>query len=159
MIMMNKLLLIAFMAVTVVGCKKDSSQVVKMNNTLMGNWSVLSNKIIYFDQSGQKEYEEVLDNISIAAEIGFMKGLKARIVTRDAKALDTKYSLVEENNAIYIELYDVAIFDAHIWTIAETSGTDMTWTTNFSNIKYEDKETGEIIEAPKAILTRKFNKR
>lgn len=155
---LKKLLLIAFLAVAVIGCKKESSQVVKMNNTLMGKWSVLSNKIVYYDQTGQKEYEEVLDNISIIAEIDFMKELKARVITRGAEALDTRYNLVEENNTIYLELYDAAIFDAHIWTIAEASATEMTWTANFSNIKYEDKETGEIIAAPKAILTLKFNK-
>ena len=158
MIMMNKFLLIAFMAVTVLGCKKDSSQVVEMNNTLMGNWSVLSNKIIYFDQSGQKEYEEVLDNISIVAEIGFMKGLKARIVTRGVEALNTRYTLVEERNVICLELHDAAISDAYIWTITEASETDMTWTANFRNIKYEDKDTGEIIEASKATMILKFNK-
>lgn len=158
MIMMNKLLWIALMAVAVIGCKKDGSQVLKMNNTLMGNWSVLSNKITYFDQSGQKEYEEVLDDASIAAEIIFMKDLKARVVTRSAEALNTRYNLIEERNVIYLELYEAAIFDAHIWTIAEASETDMTWTANFSNIKYEDKDTGEIIEAPKATLILKFNK-
>lgn len=156
--MLKNLLLIAFMTVAVAGCKKDNSEVVKMNNTLMGKWSVLSNKIVYFDQSGQKEYEEVLDNTSIAAEISFIKDLKARLVTRSAEVLNTGYNLVAENNIIYLELYDAAIFDAHIWAIAQASATDMTWTANFSNIKYEDKETGEIIEAPKAILTLKFNK-
>ena len=155
---MNKLLLIALMAVAVIGCKKDSSQVIKMNNTLMGSWSLLSNKIVYFDQSGQKEYEEVLDDISIAAGIVFMKDLKARIVTRGAEALNTRYNLIVESNLIYLELYDAAIFDAHIWTIAEASETNMTWTANFSNIKYEDKDTGEIIEARKATLTLKFDK-
>ncbi|WP_316814008.1 hypothetical protein [Pedobacter heparinus] len=155
---MNKLLLIAFMAVAVIGCKKDSSQVVKMNNTLMGKWSVLSNKIVYYDQSGQKEYEEVLDNTSIAAEITFTKDLKASLVSRSGEVLNTRYNLVEESNIIYLELFDAAIFDANVWTIAEASAKDMTWTGNFSNIKYEDKDTGEIIEAPKAILTLKFNK-
>lgn len=156
--MMNKLLLIAFMAVAVIGCKKDDSQVVKMNNTLMGKWSVTSNKISYYDQSGQKEYEEVLDNSSLAGEINFMKNLKVSIATRSSEVLDSKYNLVEESNIIYIELYGATIFDAHIWTIAEASETNMAWTANYRNIKYEDKETGEIIEAPKAILTLKFNK-
>lgn len=156
--MRKKLLLIAFMAAAVIGCKKDSSRVVKMNDQLMGKWSVQSNQIVYFDQSGQKEYEEVLENTSIAAQISFMKALNASIVTRSAEVLNTRYNLVEEENIIYIELYDAAIFDAHIWKVAETTATEMTWTANFSNIKYEDKETGEIIEAPKAILTLKFSK-
>lgn len=155
---MKRLLLIAFMAVAVIGCKKDNSQVVKMNNNLMGKWSVLSNKIIYYDQSGQKEYEEVLESTSIAEQLSFMKELKARVVTRSAEVLDTRYNLVEENNVIYIELYDAAIFDAHIWKIAAATATEMTWTAGFTNIKYEDKDTGEIIEAPKATLILEFNK-
>lgn len=158
MIMINKLLLIAFMTVVVVGCKKDSSRVLEMNNILLGKWSVLSNTIIYYDQSGQKEYEEVLKNINIATEIGFLKDFKASIVKRGAVAVNTRYKLAEENNTMYVELSEVAIFGGHLWTIAENSATDMTWTANFSHIKYEDKETGEIIEAPKATLTLKFNK-
>jgi hypothetical protein len=156
--MRNKLLLIAFMAVAVIGCKKDSSRVVKMNNNLMGKWTVLSNRIVYYDQSAQKEYEETLGGTRAVDGMNFMKDLKARIVTRSDEALDTKYNLVEENKLIYIELFETAIFDAQIWEIDEASETEMTWATNFTNIKYEDKETGEIIEAPKATLTLKFSK-
>lgn len=155
---MKKFLLIAFLAVAATGCKKDNAEVVKMNNNLMGKWTLLSNKIVYYDQLGQKEYEEVFDNTSIVEHISFTKGLQANIVTRSAEVLDTKYNLVREDNIIYIELYDAAIFDAHIWKITESTASEMTWTANFSNIKYEDKETGEIIEAPKALLTLNFNK-
>lgn len=156
--MVKKLMLFAVMAILVAGCKKDGSQVVKINDDLMGKWSIQSNKIVYYDQSGQEEYQEVLSGNSIVEEISFMEGLNANIVTEVGEVLQTRYNLIEENKLIYIELYDAAIFDAHIWKIMESSSKNMTWDVNFSNIKYEDKETGEIVEAPKATLTLKFNK-
>nr|WP_121269254.1 hypothetical protein [Pedobacter schmidteae] len=155
---MNKLLLIAFMALAVVGCKKDASQVVKVNDHLMGKWTVQSNKITYYDQTGQKEYEEMLEGGSIINEISFMKSLKASLVTRDREVLTTGYNLAEEKSLIYIELFDASIFEAHVWKIVDISANDMIWEVNFSDIKYEDKDTGEIIEAPKAILILKFSK-
>ena len=156
---MNKWLLIAWIAVAVTGCKKDASQVEKINDALVGTWIVESNKIIYYDQTGQKEYEEVLEGSSIAQEISFMKNLKARIVGRNAEIFNTAYNLAEENKLIYIELFDAAVFDAQVWRISGLPATEMEWKAGFNNIKYEDKETGEIIEAPKAELTLKFNKK
>jgi|GEM_PF-1876169 len=154
----STILLLVCITAAVVGCKKDSSEIVKMNDNLIGEWLVQSNKIIYYDQSGQKEYEDVIVGPSTLTQISFMKGLKAKIVTRDAEVLNSRYNLAEENQQIYIELYEAAIFEAQVWKIMEAEKTEMTWNVNFTNIKYEDKETGEIIEAPKATLTLKFKK-
>lgn len=158
-LLIKKLLFVAFIAVTVAGCKKESSQVVKMNEDLMGGaWTVQSNRMIYYGLTGQAEYEEVFADGSVAAEIHFMKGLKASITTHDNKVLETRYNLVKEDDLIYMELYDAAIFEAHIWRVVKASAKEMTWTVNFTDIKYENEETGEILEAPKATLTLKFSK-
>jgi hypothetical protein len=156
--MMNKLLLTAFLAVAVLGCKKDTSRILKINDDLMGKWSLQLNKMEYYDQTGQKEYEEVMESTSIAAQINFMKGARAQITTRSAEVLNTAYNLAQENGIVYIELYDAAIFDAQVWKISELPADEMTWKAGFTNIKYEDRETGEIVEAPKAELTLKFSK-
>jgi hypothetical protein len=156
--MMNRLLLIILMLVIGIGCK-NNSEVVRINGDLIGQWTVQSNKMIYFDKAGQKEYEEALNVASVATDISFMKGAKAKIINPDSGGvLKTPYSLKQENKAIYIELSDSELFDCRVWELTEVSATDMTWKANFSNIKYEDKDTGEILEAPQAELTLKFNK-
>ncbi|SMD13438.1 hypothetical protein SAMN04488101_11692 [Pedobacter nyackensis] len=155
---MNRLLLILLMLVIGIGCK-NNSEVVRINGDLIGKWTVQSNSMIYFDKAGEKEYEEALNPTGVAKDISFMKGARAKIVTQDsADVLKTPYSLKQENKAIYIELGETDIFDCRVWELTEVSATDMTWKANFSNIKYEDKDTGEILEAPQAELTLKFNK-
>lgn len=153
-----RLLFIAFMAMVVMGCKKDGSQVAKINNDLIGKWAIRSNHMIYFDQSGQKEYEEVLVANSQATNISFVKGAKAKIESQDSTVVNTPYNVEEEQNLIYMKLNEAEIFNANLWTLTDVTESEMTWKTNFSNIKYEDKDTGEILEAPKAELTLKFYK-
>ncbi|WEK19980.1 MAG: hypothetical protein P0Y49_02280 [Candidatus Pedobacter colombiensis] len=155
---MIRLLLVAFMATVVVGCKRDGSKVEKISDNLIGKWSVQSNSIIYFDQSGQKEYEEILNTTSLATNVSFVKGSKAKIETQDSAVVDTPYDLAEEDSLIYMKLNDAEIFNANVWKLTDVTGSEMTWKANFTNIKYEDKDTGEILEAPKAELTLKFNK-
>ncbi|TCC87121.1 hypothetical protein [Pedobacter hiemivivus] len=153
-----RLLFIAFMAIVAIGCKKDGSQVAKINDDLIGKWSVQSNHMIYFDQSGQKEYEEVLVANSQATNVSFVKGAKAKIETQDSTVVNTPYNVAEERNLIYMKLNDAEIFNASLWTLTDITEKEMTWQANFTNIKYEDKDTGEILEAPKAELTLKFYK-
>ena len=153
-----RLLFIAFIAIVVVGCKKDGSQVAKINDDLIGKWSVQSNHMIYFDQSGQKEYEEVLVANSLATNVSFVKGAKAKIETQDSTVMNTPYNVAEERDLIYMKLNDAEIFNASVWTLTDVTEKEMTWQANFTNIKYEDKDTGEILEAPKAELTLKFYK-
>jgi hypothetical protein len=153
-----RLLFIAFIAIVVIGCKKDGSQVAKINDDLIGKWSVQSNHMIYFDQSGQKEYEEVLVANSLATNVSFVKGAKAKIETQDSTVMNTPYNVAEERDLIYMKLNDAEIFNASVWTLTDVTEKEMTWQANFTNIKYEDKDTGEILEAPKAELTLKFYK-
>lgn len=130
----------------------------KINDDLIGKWAVQSNHMIYFDQSGQKEYEEVLVANSLATNVSFVKGAKAKIETQDSTIVNTPYNLAEERSLIYMKLNEAEIFNANVWKLTDVTENEMTWQANFTNIKYEDKDTGEILEAPKAELTLKFYK-
>ena len=156
--MRGRLLFIAFIAIVAIGCKKDGSQVAKIKDDLIGKWAVQSNHMIYFDQSGQKEYEEVLVANSLATNVSFVKGAKAKIETQDSTIVNTPYNLAEERSLIYMKLNEAEIFNANVWKLTDVTENEMTWQANFTNIKYEDKDTGEILEAPKAELTLKFYK-
>lgn len=153
-----RLLFAAFLAIVAIGCKKGGSQMAKVNDNLIGKWAVQSNHMVYFDQLGQKEYEEVLVANGLAKNVSFVKGAKAKIETQDSIVVNTPYNVAEEHNLIYMKLNAAEIFNANLWTLTDVTESEMTWKANFSNIKYEDKDTGEILEAPKAELTLKFNK-
>ena len=154
---MKKLIWLAFI-VLITSCKKDELSVDKVNQNLMGAWSLMSNKMVYYDEAGLKEYEEELAGEDIINKITFLQHLKATVLTKDATTLNTEYNIVKEDNLTYIELYDAAIFNSHIWRIVSSSTAGMTWKASYSNIEYENKETGGVSLAARSELTLQFIK-
>lgn len=140
------LILIILIAVTI-SCKKDVARLVQVSNELPGKWNVQSNRIVYYDKSGKKEYEEVLEKSGNDTELDFLEAPKAKILNKARKPLSTTYDLTQEKKSVYIELHDADIFDSKKWEISDVSNGKLTWKASFTNIKYEDKETGEIVEA------------
>lgn len=138
--------------IAVISCKKDGARLERVSDELPGKWNVQSNKITYYDKSGQKEYEEVLDRSGNATELDFLEWPQAKILNKTAQSLSTTYALTQEKKSVYIELHDANVFDVNKWEISDVSTGKLTWKTNFANIKYEDKETGEILEAHNAEL-------
>ncbi|WP_316816156.1 hypothetical protein [Pedobacter nyackensis] len=145
-------LLILFIVIAAISCKKDGAQLARISEELRGKWNVQSNKMIYYDESGQKEYEEILERPGDATEVDFTIGPKANILSKSDQSISTTYKLTQEKKSVYIELHEAEIFDAKKWEISDVSAGKLTWTANFPNVKYEDKETGEIVEAYNAEL-------
>lgn len=140
-------------ALSAISCKKDGAQLAKVNDELPGKWNVESNKIVYSDKFGQKEYEDVLERLSNVTELDFQDGRQAKISNKTAQSLHTAYLITEEQQGVYIELRDADVFDAKKWEITDVTTGKLIWKANFPNIKYEDKETGEIVEAHNAEVT------
>lgn len=140
------LILIVLITATI-GCKKDVARLVQVSNELPGKWNVQSNRIIYYDKSGQKEYEEVLEKPGNDTEFDFLEAPKAKILNKARQPRSTTYDLTQDKKSVYIELHDTDIFDSKKWEISDVSSGKLTWKASFTNIKYEDKETGEIVEA------------
>jgi hypothetical protein len=154
---MKKIIWLVFI-VLVAGCKKEESIVGKVNQNLMGTWSLVSNKMEYYDDAGFKKYEETLAGVDIINKVTFLAHLRATILTEDATTLNTEYNVIKEDNLTYLELYDTAIFDSHIWRIVSVSATNMTWKASYSNIEYENKETGGVSLAARSELNLQFTK-
>lgn len=120
-------LLFVFVLAVFTGCKKEASKVTKINDDLVGNWIIKSNKIIYYDRAGQKEYEEVLTGSQMTGGISFMKGLKGKVLSNYAQELNIDYQLVEKNKLVFIKFNNVTVFDAGRWKISEAASAEMTW--------------------------------
>ena len=148
---MKKFIIIACIAVAFGGCKKET-EIEKFNETIQGTWSLQSNKIEYYD-AGTKEYEEVLSGAGTFQEVTFLNNLTARFVVHDGTLLSTGYDISDIEGKRYVEFFNIAVFEAQGFEVSSSSSSNMKWVKNYINIQFENKETGEIKIASKAVLT------
>ena len=154
---MRKLLVMVWLAIAVSGCKKDS-EIEKFNEVVQGTWALQSNKIEYYD-SGNKEYQETFSGNGTFQEVTFHGNLTAQFMVHDGTLLSSGYNMSDINGKRYVEFFNIAVFEAQGFEIAASSPSAMTWTKNYVNIQYENKETGEIKVSPNAVLTLQLAKK
>jgi len=147
---MKKLFLI-LLVVLVSGCEK--AEVVKFNDSIQGTWSLTTNKFEYFDEDNQKDFEDMLSEDEVFKEITFYRDVRAQLLFNDGESLISTYDLFKQGELAYVEFGDLTVFDTQVFEITNSSSSMMIWKVKFTDIKYENVETGETKVAPYAILT------
>ncbi|HWK57638.1 MAG TPA: hypothetical protein VNQ80_09880 [Parapedobacter sp.] len=133
-------------------CKKDPSEVEKLNERIQGSWKLVSNKIEYFDGEA-KDFEDIIEADELMNEIDFMPNLRSRVILRNGEVTQTEYNMIRHYEELYLELLDAAIFESHVWKITSFTETAMEWKAFYSNIQYENTETGEIKISDNIVIT------
>ncbi|MGK6353344.1 hypothetical protein [Parapedobacter sp. DT-150] len=133
-------------------CKKEPSEIEKLNDRIQGTWVLVSNKIEYFDGEA-KDFEDVIEAEDLMDEVSFMPKLRSRLVLRNGETLQTEYNMIRHYEELYLELLDAIIFESHVWKIISFTDTTMEWKAYYSNIQYENTETGEIKISDNTVIT------
>lgn len=154
---MKKCLIIVFFAMLAIGCKKES-ELSKFNNSIQGTWKVQSNKLEYYSGTNQKTHENVLSGDGTFKEITFSENLTAGILVYDNSVISSRYDIINTDGKRFVEFNSILLFDTQYFELASSSKTAMTWKVKFTDIQYEDDQTGETVLAPYAILTIQLNK-
>lgn len=139
------------------GCKKES-ELCKFNNSIQGTWAVQSNKLEYYSGTNQKIHEDVLSGDGTFKDITFSKNLTASVLVYDNSVISSMYDIINNEGKRFVEFNNILLFDSQYFEIASSSNSAMTWKVKFTDIQYEDDQTGENIVAPYAILTLQLNK-
>ena len=138
------------------GCKKDNTPLTEFNSKLQGTWTLDSNNMEYYDDASAKLYEEEIAVDNLPEKIIFKKGLTASIITQ-TESLNTGYDGAIVDGTFYLEFFNASIFNSSVWQIPLLDSKKMVWIGVYTNIRYENKETGASGNASRAVLRLYFS--
>jgi hypothetical protein len=132
---MKRLLIIAFIAIFAAGCSKDETETPDIS--IVGTWTVQSNKAEYYTAGDVKDYEEDYTSDSDGLKTIVFTESNATLTAKNNTVENSGYEIIKDNDKHYLQFTSGAISDDELIEINLQSATTLLLIAETYNEQYQ----------------------